>query len=149
MTRYEMIMATAEHIERHPEAYNFGQGYVIQDAKARYGSQWRGNPDGDAVPHCMLARMGQLAGARNGVPCDAIAVAVLAITPQSLYEFIDGAAGNKTCAQNAARGLRHFAKRYEGIPGEVLAIFNTLEGIAHIPETMPMFTPAPAVAFIA
>ncbi len=132
MTRYEMIMRTAEHIERHPEAYMFQQGQVIRDP-ARYrpychcpfpyiGKGWR---DGSAYPHCMLARMGHMAGAMHGTGCDAIARLLLDLPePAILYRFVERHVGPKVLAKNAAKGLREFAKHYKGIPGDVRAIFN-------------------------
>ncbi len=141
MTRYEMIMRAAEHIERKPRSYSFVQGHVVQDAsrvwtKEMYAHLWPGHTsDADDVPHCMLARMGQIAGAMTGTSCVTIAQTALGIAPEELYRFVDSGGGHfKESARIAAQGLRDFAKRYEGIPGDVREIFNVK------PETV--LTPA-------
>ncbi len=124
----EAIKQAADHIEKYPEAYNFGQGQVVrkEDLPPGYGG-----PGGH--PSCMLARIGEMAGVRTGIGHDAVSIAVLGIPCNEFYQRITMA----TPASKVAPGrdplhdpntipaaMRVVAKHYEGIPLSVRDIFG-------------------------
>jgi hypothetical protein len=109
----EALCAAAEHIERHPESYNFNLAIVS------------GKEMG-----CMLGHFGRVAGLPAGLPVDTVALTVLGIPAGAFYDDIYKAASNcgginvVTCAPLVPNAMREVAKKYQGIPEDVRAIFE-------------------------
>lgn len=138
----EAINAAADHIERFPKSYDFSQGQVVP--KTMRGDRDHG--DGGFVA-CMLARVGEFAGAQEGTDHATIASRLLGMNPDTFYNSVaaampahvrnDGAYHHAKNAPYIARGMRAVAKQYEGIPDEVRQIFRPIQ----IPSFAPTMTP--------
>jgi hypothetical protein len=124
----ELMNLAADHIEQHPEQYNFTAGDVH-----RGGS-----------PQCMLTRMGNIAGMREGTNCDSVSQELLGVDHHSFYAQISATAGMRwgpvvsscmesecvTLVNDPARvpaAMRALAPQYRGIPIAVRDFFKQTE----------------------
>lgn len=126
----EAIKAAADHIERHPESYRYTQGMVMR------GSD--GGPGG--YPSCMLARIGEYAGAQSGTSHLQIAVRLLGYVNGDVDFLRDIAAAGAADYDDAKAippALRKYAKKYEGIPVPVRDIFNPAQFQKQFEEVTP------------
>ena len=122
MDTCDLINRTADHIEKFPQLYDFDQGVVTHPMKT----------------HCMLSRMGQLAGIQQGVGCSIIAAEILKVDPRYFYADIVRAAGSRRLdafghivdreivgdPRLVPAALRKVAEKYRGIPVSIQAIFK-------------------------
>lgn len=124
----DALNRTADHIEQNPARYDFNQGMVLGDGD-------------EQIPACMLARLGQVVGMHRGTNADVVARAVLGIPAGEFYGKILEDAGHPDYSPAlhvgaiVAPALRKMAQRYEGIPVEVLKIF----------DVPPVCVPTPAM----
>lgn len=117
----EALNAAADHIEQHPEKYNFREGYV---------------PSDPGYQACMLGRLGLIAGGvRRLTNVTEVAQRILGTHAEEFYKEIfahipDSERKLPTINNNdlddaakVAPAMRKVAQRYQGIPGDVLALF--------------------------
>lgn len=115
----DLMNRTADHIEQYPKLFDFDQGGVTDPR----------------LPHCMLARMGQLAGIGRGFGCPAVAGEILKSTANQFYGQIAAAQGmtwdgyiSRGAMTDPARivpAMRQVAERYRGIPVSIREIFRS------------------------
>jgi hypothetical protein len=119
MNAFDALNAAADHIEAHPDTYDFHQGMVRADPRS-YA--------------CMLAHVGRIAGARPGMDHYTISLDILGVRPQQFYERIGNALpyrakgaytsyGNPADAKLTAAAMRKVATKYYGIPAGIKKIF--------------------------
>lgn len=114
----EAILKAADHIERHPETYLYTQGMVMRGREDHGPGGW---------PSCMLARIGEYAGAATGTSHLQIAKRLLGYQDGDVDFLRDiTAAGAATYddPKTIPAAMRKYAKKYEGIPVPVRDIFN-------------------------
>jgi hypothetical protein len=116
MNAYEMIMRAADNIERYPGRFNF---------------QVTRLPQNEHDPACYLGEMLRVLGVTKGVNVGDFTQSMLGLKEGAFFEELAKIHGGGVPVQfdpNDARVgvplLRKFAKRYEGIPDEVRAIFD-------------------------
>ncbi len=108
----EAINKAADHIERNPQHYSFGQGQVIRGHRA-----------------CMLARIGEMAGMLEGTGHDVVAQRLLGMGPNEFYSQIaqvtplDGTDPVRN-VRTIPKAMRMVAKQFIGIPVNVREIFE-------------------------
>lgn len=108
----QALCAAADHIERHPDSYNFNLA-IVSDEKMG----------------CMLGHFGRIAGLQAGLSVDTVALAVLDTRASDFYEDICAAAGRSGSPESVINArivpdaMREVAKKYEGIPQDVREIF--------------------------
>jgi hypothetical protein len=115
----EALCAAADHIERHPESYQFMEGSIPCD-----GAQG-----------CMLGFFGRYAGLPVGLDVGYVAWAVLGQDPSEFYNEVHSASGAghpRNLGDSVvydkklvAPAMRTVAKKYEGVPQEVREIFES------------------------
>ena len=120
----EIINQAADHIERYPESYNFGQGMVINKNFKGFGP----DPGPGGPIACMLSRIGEIAGYPLGTQCNRVSTDLLGLQPDCFYGEIRAATAAKYESgpfdpvhntQTIPNAMRALAKRYEGIPAVV------------------------------
>ena len=127
----EAILKAADHIERHPGSYLYTQGMVMR-GKEGYG------PGG--YPSCMLARIGEYAGAATGTSHLQIAARLLGYVDGDVDFLKDIAAAGIDSYDDVKAipaALRKYAKKYEGIPVPVRDIFNPAQFQKQFDEVTP------------
>jgi hypothetical protein len=121
MTKYEMMMAAAEAITTHPGRYDFSQAGVV---------------DNDVDPRCILGEMWWQAGIVYRGSVGMAVPMILGMTESEFFSEIQVAYGKVFNLHNATQvptALRKLAKKYEGIPEDVRAIFDA-KRYAGIPD---------------
>jgi hypothetical protein len=115
MNRYEMIMAAADGIEKNPQRFDFATSKVVTNG---------------VDPRCILGEMWYQAGIYYQGTVGMIAPQILGIDEGTFFRMLQVAHGEPFDLHDATlvpAALRKVAKRYEGIPGEVLEIFTPLQ----------------------
>jgi len=115
----EALCAAADHIEQHPEKYDFRESYIP--------------PPGFCA--CMLGRLGLIAGVRYGTNVDDIARRILGKSGEEFYKQVFELIPERQRsmltlnrvdledAKKVAPAMRTIAQEYKGIPDDVLALF--------------------------
>jgi hypothetical protein len=125
-------MRAADNIERHPERFNFQVTRV---------------PQTPFDPACYLGEMLRVLGVKHGFNVGDFVPSMLGMSEQSFFQslaLINGGGVVKEFNPHDARVgvplMREFAKRFEGIPDEVRAIFNTPPRVVKWVMMTPPFT---------
>lgn len=107
----EAINKAADHIEQHPNLYDFSQGAVPYLPEHRA---------------CMLARIGQMAGMVRGINCDVVSRQILGMEASDFYNLIalSGSPGYSSDPAPVPAAMRKVATHYKGIPLGVRQIFR-------------------------
>lgn len=112
----EAINKAADHIEQHPDRYDFTQGMVMPGYQACI------------YQACMLARIGEMAGMPALTGHDRVAYEVLGISANEFYHQIAQASRtrNDPCrdTKSIPQAMRTVAKHYAGIPLSVRQLFE-------------------------